>query len=120
MITQTKNDIIICLSRILAKEPKNQTKKYADDTYLMLPSSNYHSCADEIQHIEDWAMKNTLTLNRKKSVEMVITAPRNRRKIVIPPPAVPGFERAESIKVLGVTVNKYTLVNSPIMSKMLQ
>jgi len=44
-------------------------------------------------------------MNRKKSVEIVITAPRSRRKIVIPPPAVPDFERVESIKVLGVTVN---------------
>jgi hypothetical protein len=60
---------------------------------------------EEIQHIEDWAMMNNLTLNRKKSVEIVITAPRSRRKIVIPPPAVQGFERVESIKVLGVTVN---------------
>ena len=50
-------------------------------------------------------MMNNLTLNRKKSVEIVITAPRSRRKIVIPPPAVQGFERVESIKVLGVTVN---------------
>ena len=50
-------------------------------------------------------MKNNLTMNRKKSVEIVISAPRSRRKIVIPSPAVPGFERVESLKVLGVTVN---------------
>ena len=96
---------VVTASDLHANEPNNRIKKYADETYLLIPASNVHSYANEIQHFEDWAMKNNLTLNRKKSVEIVITAPRSRRKIVIPPLAVPGFERVESIKVLGVTVN---------------
>jgi hypothetical protein len=76
--------------------------KYADDTYLIIPACNDHSCASEIQHVEEWAPKNNLTLNRKKSSETVFISPRSRRS-VIPPPAVPGFTRLEIIKALGVT-----------------
>ena len=96
---------VVTASDLHAHDPVNKIKKYADDTYLLIPASNVQSCADEIQHIEDWAMKNNLTMNRKKSVEIVISAPRGRRKIVIPSPAVPSFERVESMRVLGVTVN---------------
>jgi len=52
-------------------------------------------------------MGNNLRMNRTKSVEIVfVLLPRSRRSIVIPPPAVPGFERVESIKLLGVTISR--------------
>ena len=66
------------------RSPRQRTKQRS---MLMTPISwyrhlyNVHSCADVIQHIEDSASENNLTLNKKKSVEMVITAPRSRRKI---------------------------------------
>jgi hypothetical protein len=96
---------VVTASDLHAVDPVNKIKKYADDTYLLIPASKAHTCTIEIQHIEDWAVMNNLTLNRKKSIEVVFTAPRSRRKIVLPPPAVPGFERVESTKVLGVTFN---------------
>jgi len=53
-----------------------------------------------------------LRLNRTKSVEMVFVPPRSRRSIVITLPAVPGFERVESIKALGVTISVMQHVNA--------
>jgi len=53
----------------------------------------------EIAHVKEWALHNNLLLNRTKS-------PRSRQSIVIPPPAVPGFERVELIKALRVTISR--------------
>lgn len=86
--------------------PGNSMDKYADDTYLVIPAANADSCAAEIAHIEDWALNNNLRLNRTKSAEIVFVPPRSKRAIVIPPPAVPGFERVESIKALGVMISR--------------
>jgi hypothetical protein len=80
--------------------------KYADDTYLIIPAVNYQTCAGEIDNVEDWAKENNLTLNRTKSVEIVFVSPRSKRATIIPPPSVLGFQRVESIKVLGVTVSR--------------
>ena len=84
----------------------NHMDKYADDTYLIIPASNHHSCAAEIAQVEEWAKENNLTLNRTKSVEIVFVSPRNRRATIIPPPSVLGFQRVEAIKVLGVTISR--------------
>lgn len=97
---------VVTASDLHATTPGNSVDKYADDTYLIIPASNVESCASEIAHIEDWALNNNLRLNRTKSVEIVFVPPRSRRAIVIPPPAVPGFERVESIKVIGVTISR--------------
>jgi hypothetical protein len=80
--------------------------KYADDTYLVVPAANVQSCAAEISHVELWAAENNLALNRLKSVEIVFVAPRSRRNAIIPLPAVPGFQRVDTIKVLGVTFSR--------------
>ena len=42
---------VVTASDLHANEPNNRIKKYADDTYLLIPASNVHSCANEIQHI---------------------------------------------------------------------
>jgi len=57
---------------------------------------------------------NNLMLKRNESVEIVIIAPRSRWKILLPPPAVPGFERVESIKMLGVTVSNKLLFSDHV------
>ena len=41
----------------------NSMVKYADDSYLIIPASNAHSCADEIEHVEKWSSVNNLSLN---------------------------------------------------------
>lgn len=86
--------------------PDNSMFKFADDTYLVVPASNYLSCADEIDNVACWAKENNLTLNRNKSVEIIFVAPRSRRTVDIPPPADPSIERVESIKALGVTISR--------------
>jgi len=84
----------------------NHMDKYAEDTYLIIPASNSQSCVDEIAYVEDWARNDNLTLNRAKLVDFFFVSPRCRRATLILSPAIPGFQRVETIKVLGVTVSR--------------
>ena len=86
--------------------PGNSMVKFTDDTYLVIPASNCGSCAEEIQHVGDWASSNNLRLNHVKSMEIVFVSPRCRRAMVIPPPAVPSIPRVEEMKALGVTISR--------------
>jgi Reverse transcriptase (RNA-dependent DNA polymerase) len=49
----------------------NQLKKFADDTYLMIPTNNVDSRTAEVENIE--ARTNDLTLNRGKTKEIMFT-----------------------------------------------
>jgi hypothetical protein len=80
--------------------------KYADETFLVVPADNAYSCADEIVNVEKWANTNNLSLLRKKSEETVFLSPWSKRAVMIPAPAVPGFERVDSIKALGLTISR--------------
>jgi len=64
---------VVYASDLKAVTPGNQLCKFADDTYLIVPASNVDSRAAEINNIDTWARKNNLTLNRKKSQEIVFT-----------------------------------------------
>lgn len=97
---------VVTASDLHTVTPGNLMDKYADDTYLIIPATNVDSCAAEITHVEEWALRNNLRLNRTKSAEIVFVAPLSKRANVIPPPAVPEITRVESIKVLGVTVSR--------------
>ena len=55
--------------------------KFADDTYLILPSGNEGSQLAEIDSIETWAKRNNLMLNRKKSKEIVFVDKKKKRHI---------------------------------------
>ena len=97
---------VVTASDLHPVSPGNCMDKYADDTYLIIPAVNAHICADEIANVKTWAANNNLTLNRRKSVEIVFVAPRSRRAVLIPPPALDGFQRVEAIKMLGVTIGR--------------
>jgi len=97
---------VVTASDLQPVTPGNFMDKYADDTYLVIPATNVHTCAVEIANVSDWATVNNLSLNRAKSAEIVFVAPRSRRDIVIPPAAVPGFKRVDTLKVLGVTISR--------------
>jgi hypothetical protein len=84
----------------------NSMHKYADDTYLVILAANVQSCAAEIANAKLWADVNNLKLNRTKSAEIVFVPRRSRRAPMVPPPAVEGVERVESIKALGVTISR--------------
>jgi len=45
----------------------NRILKYADDTYLVVPEVNEHTCESELTHVYEWAATNNLTLNCAKS-----------------------------------------------------
>ena len=81
--------------------PGNQLCKYADDTYLIVPSINSSSIPSELDHIDTWASENNLRLNPSKSCEIVFKKPRSR---IQEPTLVPGLSRVTSLKVLGVTL----------------
>ena len=97
---------VVTASDLHPVTPGKSAVKIADDTYLVIPTANVQSCAAEIAHIENWAAENNLSLYRSKSAKIVFVSPWSKRAVIIPPPSVPGFVRAESIKVLGVTISR--------------
>jgi hypothetical protein len=46
--------------------------KYADDSYLLIPSSNSATVSAEIEHVTNWAKTCNLKLNHKKTQEMIV------------------------------------------------
>ena len=75
----------------------NQLMKYADDTYLIVPSAVSHSAEEELEHIEAWSKVNNLKLNPAKSME-IIFAPRRKRPN--PPNPVNGIKQVEHLVAL--------------------
>ena len=67
----------------------NKLFKYADDTYLIVPASQSHTIQNELHAIESWSRDNNLTLNTKKSTEIIIYKPKSRNAN-LPPPPIPG------------------------------
>lgn len=107
---------VVTAADLKPASPGNSMTKYADDTYLVVPAANVDSCAEEITNVERWAAANNLKLNRVKSAEIVFELPRSRRTVDIPPPAVPGFERVDQIKVLGVTLSRRFSVTQHVVN----
>ena len=80
--------------------------KYADDTYLIVPAGSDHHIQSEIHSIEIWAKANNLKLNTNKCQEMVIYPSEKARtngKVISP---LPSIERVQSMKILGVVIDK--------------
>jgi len=80
--------------------------KYADDTYLLVPSNNSHLIQDELDHIETWSTANNLRLNRGKSTEIVVHS--RRINVCLPPPVLVSTES---------TVYTYLHLFSPLVLK---
>jgi len=93
------------LYRGLAAAHNHKLSQPLHDLHATTPG-NTNSCAAEIAPTEDWAQDNNLRLKQTKSEIFFVPPPKSRRSIVILPPAVPGCERVESIKDLGVTIIK--------------
>ena len=93
-------------SDLKAVHEQNLLVKYADDTYLVVAASSESTCTEELTNIKQWAEINNLTLNEKKSVEIVFYNPRARQysKSQQPPPTPFGFTRMNSLRILGVTL----------------
>jgi len=59
----------------------NSLIKFADDTYLVIPSANASTRQQEIGHIATWAATNNLKLNVLKTKEIVFENSRRRADI---------------------------------------
>ena len=82
---------------------ENKICKYADDFYLIVPSSHSHTIPAELENIAIWAGKNNLKLNQSKSHEMIVRKPRADSS-TNPPATTHGIERVREMVVLGVTL----------------
>jgi hypothetical protein len=84
----------------------NQLFKFADDTYLVVPSRNADrpTCGNELAHVHNWASANNLALNQSKTLELLIIAPgvRGAATRLNPSSLIPGIERVKSLSMLGV------------------
>jgi hypothetical protein len=79
--------------------PGNDLNKYADDTYLIVPSSNSDTVLLELEHISEWTQCNNLMLNTAKSMEMIIHKPRVKLgDLSVPQPAA-RVTRCSNLKI---------------------
>ena len=84
----------------------NEIVKFADDTYLVIPADNNHTCEEELQQVQEWAKENNLRLNPSKCKEITFQSSRARaRKTLKLPPLCLGIERVQQITALGVIIN---------------
>ena len=97
-------EYVFTASDLCTLSPTNRLCKYADDTYLLVPAINTPTVPKELQHISDWATANNLKLNHAKSLEMIVHHPRRKRQLTYPS-AIPGINRVNKLKILGVTVS---------------
>ena len=107
---------ILNASDLCACRQGNKRHKYADDTYLIVPSNNSDTITSEMDHIASWASSNNLRLNPAKSIEMIV---RRGRSACQPPPPLPGITRIRQMEILGVTIHD-TLVWRHILRHLLE
>ena len=67
---------------------------------LLVPEARDVAVEQEIQHIQDWASLNKLSLNLNKTKELVFKWPKVSLEII--PSAYFGVERLQCAKLLGV------------------
>ena len=73
--------------------PGNAMFKYADDTYIVIPTRNTQSIGNELDNVSKWALA--------KCVEIVFTDSRRKLQICQPPT---NIQRVTSVSILGVTI----------------
>ena len=83
--------------------PDNSLVKFADDTYLVVPSVNANTRRQEVDNIATWATANDLKLNVLKSKKVIFQNSR-RRTTVTPPQPLPNISRENVLKILGITI----------------
>ena len=84
-------------------DSNNGILKYADDITISVPvRKNSHTALAEVKNFENWAANNRMSLNLSKTWEMLL---RSRTTQSAPPP-VPGIERKEWLKLLGITFHE--------------
>ena len=80
-------------------DSNNGISKYADDITISVPvKRNSDTAPAEVENLESWAANNRMSLNLSKTWEMLL---RSRTTQPAPLP-VPGIERKEWLKLLGI------------------
>ena len=83
--------------------------KFADDTYLVIPASYSNSLQLELDSLSEWAKLSNLSLNLKKSYELII---HNNYNKIIPPSLHPSLQRTSSLTILGVSFTEILNITS--------
>src|SRR5207245_11287405 len=81
----------------------NRIRKYAHDTYLIVPASNSSTILMELENVSRWAENNNLKLNCNKSFEMIVS--RVKGPSFNEPSALPAIARTKLLNILGVTID---------------
>src|SRR6218665_3265785 len=93
------SEYVVSASDLHPVHGQNRIAKFADDTYLIIPSSMRHTTDEELGSVRKWAIANNLKLNASKSKEMIVArrlAPSAR------PPPLQDIERVTEMLILGV------------------
>ena len=92
------SSFIINASSLKPVNPLNKRIKFADDIYLVIPSSNSNSLQLELDSLSEWAKLSNLSPNFKKSYELII---HNNYNKITPPCLHPSLQRTSSLTILG-------------------
>ena len=68
----------------------------------------------ELDHVDRWAERNNLRLNRPKSSEIIFTDSMRMLKSTddMPPAPIQDIRRVTSIKILGITITNHLTVGN--------
>lgn len=86
--------------------------KYADDTYLIVPSSNSHTVDRELSNISTWAQQHNLKLNLNKSKDIIFRKKTTSNNPI--PPPTQNITRVSSLNILGVIFDQFLNFNEHI------
>ena len=95
------SNFVVAISGLKPMHCSKKLLKYADDSYILIPSSVIATTASELENVATWALTCNLKLNSNKSKEMIFRRPRS--KLNLPPP-IPGVARVVESVILGVTI----------------
>ena len=79
-----------------------------------VPPANYNTITIELENISQWAIANNLRLNSTKSTEMIVSRPRVGREHLTYPAPIPGIQRIDMMKILGVSLSNTFSFNAHI------
>jgi len=92
-------DFIVAISKLKPRYSTNKIMKYADDSYLLIPSTNSELITSEIDHVTTWADSCNLKLNHSKIQEMIVWRPMRGLGVDLPK-VTPGLARVKHMKIL--------------------
>src|SRR6266536_3731700 len=92
-------------------------RKYADDTYLLVPASMDNTANSEVAHIVSWAGHCNLKVNMSKCKEIILH--RSTTPLVAPPLLISAIPRVTELEALGVVLHD-SLSMTPHISKILK